>query len=64
MLLLVPFFTQPREVVAELKKLTEVLEKLQHRARDSYGRNLYDEVANYTKYCHIMVNRGTFLIEG
>ena len=42
----VPPFDQPREVETELKKLTEVLEKLQHRARDSRGKNLYDEVAD------------------
>ena len=38
-----------REVSSELKKLTEVLEKLQHRPRDAEGRNLYDEV------CYVIV---------
>ena len=33
-----------REVTSELTKLTEVLEKLQHRPRDADGKNLYDEV--------------------
>ena len=40
-----------REVSSELKKLTEVLEKLQHRPRDAEGRNLYDEA----RCCHCLL---------